>query len=95
MVNVAKLMLQGFWQFFKCCKTHVAKISKIFATFNFQMLQKKKPMPPPQPQHLSSPPRPPSTLPPLQPQPKPPLPPPSPSPSLEKNPSLHKDADYP
>ena len=38
-------MLQRFWHFLKCCKVHVAKISKMFATFIFQMLQKKKPMP--------------------------------------------------
>ena len=37
-------MLQGFRCFLKCCKVHVAKILKFFATFGFQMLQKKKPM---------------------------------------------------
>ena len=42
MENVAKSMLQGFWHFLKCCKAHVAKISKMFATFISQMLQKKK-----------------------------------------------------
>ena len=41
MENVAKSVLQGFWDFQKCCKTHVARILKVLATFFFQMLQKK------------------------------------------------------
>ena len=44
MENVAKSVLQGFWDFQKCCKTHVARILKVLATFFFPNYAKKKPM---------------------------------------------------
>ena len=41
MENVAKSVLQGFWDFQKCCKTHVARIFKVLAKIFFQIMQNK------------------------------------------------------